>query len=317
MDALLAHPDIDAVLNLTIPQAHAEVALRALDAGKHVYGEKPLALTTAEAAPILERAKALGLRVGAPRTPCSARDPDRPRAARRGPDRRPRRRIRRLECSRSRAVARRPRVLLPAGRRPAVRHGPLLPDQSGHVLRPGGARLGRDQPLVARAHGRHRPAGGDDDPGRCGHARHGDPGARLRRHLHGHGLVRGVGDAVPKFEVYGTAAPSPCPTRTCSRTPSSSRPPTTGSSARCRWPRATRTRAGVRAGRHGARHRDRSSAPRLRRAGVPRARDHGGRDARGEEHAVVELSSSVERPGAGAARRASRILVTSGPLAGR
>ena len=64
VDALLAHPGIDAVLNLTIPQAHAEIALRALDAGKHVYGEKPLALTTAEAAPILERAKALGLRVG-------------------------------------------------------------------------------------------------------------------------------------------------------------------------------------------------------------------------------------------------------------
>jgi predicted dehydrogenase len=64
VDALLAHPGIDAVLNLTIPKAHAEVAVRALEAGKHVYGEKPLALTTAEAAPILERAGALGLRVG-------------------------------------------------------------------------------------------------------------------------------------------------------------------------------------------------------------------------------------------------------------
>ncbi len=64
VDALLAHPDVDAVLNLTIPAAHAEVALRALDAGKHVYGEKPLALSTAEAAPILARAAANGLRVG-------------------------------------------------------------------------------------------------------------------------------------------------------------------------------------------------------------------------------------------------------------
>lgn len=64
VDALLAHPDIDVVLNLTIPKAHAEVALRALDAGKHVYGEKPLALTTAEARPILERADARSLRVG-------------------------------------------------------------------------------------------------------------------------------------------------------------------------------------------------------------------------------------------------------------
>ncbi|MEV8214329.1 Gfo/Idh/MocA family oxidoreductase [Leifsonia sp. NPDC077715] len=64
VDALLADPRVDVVLNLTIPAAHAEVALRALDAGKHVYGEKPLALSTAEAAPILERAAARGLRVG-------------------------------------------------------------------------------------------------------------------------------------------------------------------------------------------------------------------------------------------------------------
>ncbi|MGN6426144.1 MAG: Gfo/Idh/MocA family protein [Leifsonia sp.] len=64
VDALLAHPDVDAVLNLTLPQAHAEVALLALDAGKHVYGEKPLALATAEARPVLERAERLGLRVG-------------------------------------------------------------------------------------------------------------------------------------------------------------------------------------------------------------------------------------------------------------
>lgn len=64
VDELLADPAVDVVLNLTIPRAHAEVALRALDAGKHVYGEKPLALTTAEAAPVLARAAERGLRVG-------------------------------------------------------------------------------------------------------------------------------------------------------------------------------------------------------------------------------------------------------------
>ena len=41
---LLARPDIDIVLNLTIPQAHAEVTVQALEAGKHVHLEKPLAL---------------------------------------------------------------------------------------------------------------------------------------------------------------------------------------------------------------------------------------------------------------------------------
>jgi len=62
--ALLADPGIDAVLNLTIPAAHADIALRALDAGKHVYGEKPLALSTTDAAAVLDRAAAEGLRVG-------------------------------------------------------------------------------------------------------------------------------------------------------------------------------------------------------------------------------------------------------------
>ena len=42
---LLADPEIDTVLNLTIPAAHAEIALAALAAGKNVYGEKPLAAT--------------------------------------------------------------------------------------------------------------------------------------------------------------------------------------------------------------------------------------------------------------------------------
>ncbi|OIH94121.1 Gfo/Idh/MocA family protein [Curtobacterium sp. MCBA15_001] len=64
VDELLAHGEVDVVLNLTIPAAHAEVAERALAAGKHVYGEKPLATSTAEAAPVLDHARAAGLRVG-------------------------------------------------------------------------------------------------------------------------------------------------------------------------------------------------------------------------------------------------------------
>ncbi|WP_431220272.1 Gfo/Idh/MocA family protein [Leifsonia xyli] len=64
VDALLTDPRVDAVLNLTIPAAHASVAMRAIEAGKHVYGEKPLALSTAEAAPVLEHAAARGVRVG-------------------------------------------------------------------------------------------------------------------------------------------------------------------------------------------------------------------------------------------------------------
>ncbi|WP_329137394.1 Gfo/Idh/MocA family oxidoreductase [Streptomyces sp. NBC_01476] len=61
---LVARDDVDAVLNLTIPAAHAEVALAAVAAGKHVYGEKPLATTREEAAAVLAAARAAGVRVG-------------------------------------------------------------------------------------------------------------------------------------------------------------------------------------------------------------------------------------------------------------
>ncbi len=64
VDALLADPSVEIVLNLTIPRAHVEVGLRALAAGKHVYGEKPLGITFAEGKTLVDAAKAKGLRVG-------------------------------------------------------------------------------------------------------------------------------------------------------------------------------------------------------------------------------------------------------------
>lgn len=64
VDALLAHPDVQVIINLTIPKAHGEVGLAALQAGKSVYNEKPLALTRDEGRRMLELAAAKGLRVG-------------------------------------------------------------------------------------------------------------------------------------------------------------------------------------------------------------------------------------------------------------
>ncbi|NIJ05868.1 putative dehydrogenase [Frigoribacterium faeni] len=64
VDELLADDRVDVVLNLTIPAAHAEIALRAIAAGKHVYGEKPLALTVADGTAVLEAARVAGVRVG-------------------------------------------------------------------------------------------------------------------------------------------------------------------------------------------------------------------------------------------------------------
>ena len=62
--ALLADPDISLVVNLTVPLAHAAVSQQIIDAGKHVYSEKPLAARFADAAALMERASAKGLRVG-------------------------------------------------------------------------------------------------------------------------------------------------------------------------------------------------------------------------------------------------------------
>ncbi|MFH1499005.1 MAG: Gfo/Idh/MocA family oxidoreductase, partial [Verrucomicrobiota bacterium] len=64
VDALLADAGISIVINLTIPQAHAEIDLRILNAGKHVFSEKPFALTRAEGEAVVARAAELGLRVG-------------------------------------------------------------------------------------------------------------------------------------------------------------------------------------------------------------------------------------------------------------
>ena len=60
VDELLADPEIEIVLNLTIPKAHAEIALAALEAGKHVYNEKPLALSRQDGRRMLEMARRRG-----------------------------------------------------------------------------------------------------------------------------------------------------------------------------------------------------------------------------------------------------------------
>jgi predicted dehydrogenase len=61
---LLADPAIDVVLNLTPPAAHVAVTRGALAAGKHVYSEKPLATTVADAAALVAEAERRDLRIG-------------------------------------------------------------------------------------------------------------------------------------------------------------------------------------------------------------------------------------------------------------
>jgi len=63
-EALLADPDIDIIVNLTVPAAHYEVTRKALEAGKHVFSEKPYVLSVEEGNKLRALAKEKGLRLG-------------------------------------------------------------------------------------------------------------------------------------------------------------------------------------------------------------------------------------------------------------
>jgi len=64
LDEMLNSGDVDIVLNITPPKVHYEAALAAVNAGKHVYNEKPLCTKREEAAQLLKTAAERGVRVG-------------------------------------------------------------------------------------------------------------------------------------------------------------------------------------------------------------------------------------------------------------
>ena len=66
---LLSDGGIDVVVNLTTHLAHKEVVTQALEAGKHVYSEKPLALSYEDAKGLVDLAERKGLRLGC--SPCT------------------------------------------------------------------------------------------------------------------------------------------------------------------------------------------------------------------------------------------------------
>lgn len=69
LDALLADPAVELVVNLTNPGSHHEVSRAALEAGKHVYSEKPLAMKVEHARGLVELAERKGLLIAG--APCS------------------------------------------------------------------------------------------------------------------------------------------------------------------------------------------------------------------------------------------------------
>jgi predicted dehydrogenase len=64
VDAALNHPDVEIIVNLTIPAAHVEVATAAVNAGKHVWTEKPFSLDRESGLGLLKTADAAGIRLG-------------------------------------------------------------------------------------------------------------------------------------------------------------------------------------------------------------------------------------------------------------
>src|SRR5690625_3047641 len=64
VDQILADPDIEMIINLTIPAAHYQVAMQALEAGKSVYNEKPFAAEVDQGKQLIEEANRRGLLVG-------------------------------------------------------------------------------------------------------------------------------------------------------------------------------------------------------------------------------------------------------------
>jgi predicted dehydrogenase len=131
IDALLADPDIEIVVNLTVPAAHAPVNLRIIEAGKHAYLEKPLATRFLEAKPVMREAAAKGLRVGcAPDTFLGAAH----EACRHAIDAGRRSRV--AAVTRHGALASESRVFLSAWRRTDPRYGTVLCNAARQSARP-------------------------------------------------------------------------------------------------------------------------------------------------------------------------------------
>ena len=199
VDALIADPDIDLVLNLTIPAAHFDISMQALSAGKHVFTEKPLAVK-AEAG---RAARGHG-RVARPCAGIGPRHvPRRGRTAGAAPDggRRHRHaghRNRLHDGARHGALAPRSELLLPGRGRPGHGHGALLSDDDGQPPGAGAPRPGR----------RHQRPGGAADHRRgteerdAVQGRHADQrpvaaGVRLR----GDGDIRRIVGRLPAFQL--------------------------------------------------------------------------------------------------------------------
>ena len=114
LDDVLGDPNVDAIVNLTVPAVHAEVTTAALHAGKHVHSEKPLAGSYAAARSLVDLAADRGLRLScSPITFMGEAQQTMWRLVDVGRDRPGSRRIRRGQLEPDRELAPSARALLP------------------------------------------------------------------------------------------------------------------------------------------------------------------------------------------------------------
>ena len=160
---MLAHPEVEVVVNLTIPAVHAQVASQAIAAGKHVWTEKPISVDRASGRALLVQADAAGLLVGvAPDTVLGPGVQTARRAIARGDIGEPLSAQTVMQYAGPDIFHPEPGVPVRQGRRAAVRHRPVLPDHAGPHLRARSPRSPRrlegpghpDRP--GRRPGRHR-----------------------------------------------------------------------------------------------------------------------------------------------------------------
>ena len=244
-ERLLRSPDVEVVLNLTIPAAHAQVSADALAAGKSVYGEKPLALDLEGGRRLLaqaERGRAAD-RLRARHVPRRGH-PDLPQADRRRRDRRAARRQRVHPLARTGELAPAPADLLPARRGSALRHGPVLPDRAGRAARTRAQGHGLRAHLP-RAPRDHEPAARGHDDGRRGaHARRERDRLPLGSGRHARDELRRAGVAPTQHrDLRQRGRRSPCPIRTRSAARCRSGGAATRSGATSRSRTRTRRRA--------------------------------------------------------------------------
>lgn len=135
-DDVLAHPDIELVVNLTIPAVHAQVSSAAIAAGKHVWSEKPLGITRESARQVLDDAARAGLLVGvAPDTLLGPGFQTARRAIERGDIGVPLSAQTVFQYPGPDLFHPNPEFLFAPGCGAAVRHRPLLPDRVGAPVR--------------------------------------------------------------------------------------------------------------------------------------------------------------------------------------